>query len=147
MESTSRKFEAVKHTPGPWESGRALISNQWRVFQPSDERGGKRYSIAIAVGDNAEANAALIAAAPETAAERDNLLAYNDLLVSQIDSLKASNAELLETFEFLAIMISYFYTATRTNAKSRDENRDYNKLVLETIRATIAKHKGGEDGA
>lgn len=39
----------------------------------------------------------------------------------------------------LEAMVSNFYTATATNAKSRDENKALKKLILAEIEAAIAK--------
>ena len=63
------------HTPGPWQEGR---SGNNRVYGP-DKQGSR--SGLIAVVYKGRANARLIAAAPETAAERDRLKAINAELV------------------------------------------------------------------
>ncbi len=71
----------TKHTPGPWHIGVCTAYNKWDVYGEL----GELVAVADAVFTNlatAQANASLIVAAPETAAERDRL--------------KASNAELLE---------------------------------------------------
>lgn len=107
----------AKHTPGPW-------------FYWSGQKEGELYGATIgasgfrpakAIGENleeCEANARLIAAAPETAAERDRLKEINkDLL----EALK-------EAEPALAVQASY-----RNNEQQRIQN------ALETVRAALNK--------
>lgn len=61
----------TKHTPGPWKFAAAVQNNGPNYFVIST---GKWCEPAIATCES-EANAKLIAAAPETAAERDRLRA------------------------------------------------------------------------
>ncbi len=82
-----------KYTPGPWEAGPIDIqTGSVGVF-------GKRYEgyeIAIVWGDpdsNVTADAALIAAAPETKAQRDELLEAAEGMVRKIqESLAILNS-------------------------------------------------------
>jgi len=50
--------------------------------------------------------------------------------------------DLLDALILAEVQFESFYTATMTNAKSRDENRALKKLALEGIRAAIAKARG-----
>jgi len=56
--------------------------------------------------------------------------------------LIAAAPELLEALILAEVQFDSFYTATMTNAKSRDENRALKKLALEGIRSVIAKARG-----
>lgn len=106
----------MTHTPGPW------TVNQ-RIIYAADA--GRGYMPQIATinpklgGSVADANASLIAAAPETAAERDRL--------------RAINAELLE----LAIAFERYLADD-----SRSERR--RQACMSAARAAIAKAKGAE---
>lgn len=108
------------HTPGPWR--KAESGKEWAIVQ-------ERNSLVICsvhnnrcvAEDTNEANAALIAAAPDTAAERDDL--------------KAVNAELIE-------MLERFDREFMDLAESQFANTVHNDPP-ETIvhaRAVIAKH-------
>ncbi len=85
--------QTQQHTPGPWQY-RQLIPDgtiikkegTFDVFKPASES-GPEYDVCadVLVGGpiRKEQDAALIAAAPETAAERDRLLTINaDLLTA-----------------------------------------------------------------
>jgi hypothetical protein len=69
----------TKHTPGPWEVN--TLVRCWDILKAGEER----LVGLLAVVLSSEADALLIAAAPETAAERDRL--------------KEVNAELLEALK------------------------------------------------
>lgn len=66
------------HTPGPWKVGirGPLADERDRLFSHADViKGGIRIARVAGIGDEeCAANAALIAAAPETKAQRDELL-------------------------------------------------------------------------
>lgn len=51
-------------------------------------------------------------------------------------------AELPETLKEISMLVESFYTATRTNAKSRDDNRDIKNHVLGILNNAIAKTEG-----
>ena len=77
----------TQHTPGPW-----TMTNQPRFGgrQRNIVGGPAQIDVATAQGhdaDVAEANARLIAAAPETAAERDRLKAINAELLGALKRL------------------------------------------------------------
>ncbi len=100
-----------KHTPGPWKVDPL---NYWKIIQE-----GSGLDICSLLGNraNIEANVRLIAAAPETAAERDRyktafessdeqcgkLLDGNLCLLLERDGLKAINAILLEALKQIMI--------------------------------------------
>lgn len=90
----------MTHTPGPWTVGR-------KGEQLEDYASGSNYVEAIVgvhhrigfveFGDPcAEANAVLIAAAPETAAERDQLLAINAELLTVARNLRNRTLDFVE---------------------------------------------------
>lgn len=118
----------AQHTPGPWtiEEGRDLTAReqngfgQGHYFDIIDSEGNPVVVNAYDVHSHAEniANARLIAAAPETAAERD--------------MLKEINAELLEACRLALIAIDYI-ESTQLGKKTNTGN---------TIRAAIAKAEG-----
>ena len=79
----------TKHTPGPWAISRHATPEyapQCGVYSEADDAGR---DLAIAKGSNAEANAALIAAAPELL-EAANLLrqARDAMLDERLDDLR-----------------------------------------------------------
>lgn len=98
-----------KHTPGPWSRGRVLNTSQTARWtqQARDEVGaieatqvfssftqldeGRGRGLVCTVNEHHpqyEANANLIAAAPETAAERDKLKEVNSELLEALEILK-----------------------------------------------------------
>ena len=85
----------IAYTPGPWKAVAGL--SQWNVTTAT----GRTLNICAIYTDRVEqeANARLIAKAPETAAERDLLKAENA-------TLRASNAELLAAMENIAQLVS-----------------------------------------
>ena len=117
----------TKHTPGPWKvcggstpKFKAITSNSgYVVFEMGDQFQHMENGRGIAAPSYEEqsANARLIAAAPETAAERDRL--------------KEINAELLEALEYLEAVCAC-KTLPYENHPSMIE-----------ARAAIAKAKGG----
>lgn len=117
MTDTAKKIEAAQHTPGPWYFDEVRNvreeSTDYCVATIHDDSGhvDPEYSVPLP----RDANARLIAAAPETAAERDKL--------------KEINAELLEALE-IAI-----------NLTLDDEDIAHNAF-LKKARAAIAKAKG-----
>ena len=80
---TANSSKQSDHTPGPWftDPSRAVYANSSdRVIKVADTRAAADDGITIS---EAKANARLIAACPETAAERDQLREVNaDLLAA-----------------------------------------------------------------
>jgi len=79
------------HTPGPWRVGKGKKRIYCKYGHVADVHGVDNIT-----GGTAEANARLIAAAPETAAERDHLKKINaDLLelVKLIDGVQCNLPE------------------------------------------------------
>lgn len=125
-------MQTSKHTPGPWSNLNAMVmaeNNCTMICDPySGNRQNKGFQGAVSEKllpiDEREANAQLIAAAPETAAERDRL--------------KASNAELVEAMSLQEKrMISLL--------KSAQSPQDgYLRLKIEDsilgLRRVLAKH-------
>ena len=71
--------ETSKHTPGPWRIRQSYADQTYtHVYSDTDDR------IACT---RSEANARLIAAAPETAAERDRLKEINAELLAALETL------------------------------------------------------------
>ncbi len=76
MTTTPQSAESTAHTPGPWRIDAVPMSKTLYptvVLTASDGRSLE--TVAHVSGPNYLANAALIAAAPETAKQRDELLA------------------------------------------------------------------------
>jgi predicted nucleotidyltransferase len=88
--------ENTQHTPGPWyvEETTDHFSN-YRVMDVQEVTIALIYQQPEDTWD-AEANAALIASAPETAKERDELKAINERLKSDIDFFATERDELKE---------------------------------------------------
>lgn len=110
----------TSYTEGPWEVKPEEIGKDYIRIRGTQL--GRLYKIADVLApenefsfDECRANARLVAAAPE-------LFEALILAEAQIDS---------------------FYTATMTNAKSRDENKAIKKLALENVRSAISKATGG----
>ena len=91
-----------KHTPGPWEVEPFVQSingyPDWHSFTVRHDRTNVHIAT---VGDvdryyekDNEANARLIAAAPETAAERDQLRDINADLLAALESLEKMTSDL-----------------------------------------------------
>jgi hypothetical protein len=78
---------SAQHTPGPWiNDAPGCVAKHW-------PEGGKATVCICPAGAEGEANARLIAAAPETAAERDHLRALNaDMLAALREILQRENA-------------------------------------------------------
>jgi hypothetical protein len=72
----------TQHTPGPWTLGPVepaeISKGHWITH------GSYKGVIGILGGSPSEANAALIAAAPETAAERDRLRQVNEVMLEAL---------------------------------------------------------------
>lgn len=114
------------HTPGPW-SARQEFANRWRIertdsgFAPVSVAIVTRTILEVGSDDGScEANARLIAAAPETAAERDRLRA---ILAVAEDGLGAS-ASALGSYEM------------------QDSQWDGVRDAIKIARAAIAKAEG-----
>jgi hypothetical protein len=63
----------TQHTPGPWTFRRSATPDAFRQYRVYPEDSGNDIAV-IYDCDQSEANAQLIAAAPETARQRDELL-------------------------------------------------------------------------
>ncbi len=78
----------TEHTPGPWEKKYDPSTHRIEVNAPDDGRCVCFIHVPPATGfDVCEANARLIAAAPETAAERDRLREINAELLAALSPL------------------------------------------------------------
>ena len=85
-----------KHTPGPWYTAWAISTEHGPVCNIRTGKQGMGPTVALVYGDEAnapdkpityeqaQANAALIATAPETAAERDRLRQVNEVMVEAL---------------------------------------------------------------
>ena len=77
----------TKHTPGPWHVTSDVEPGSIKIIG-----GPKQYSIAglyfTGYPQDTEANARLIAAAPETAAERDRLREVNADLLAALEDIR-----------------------------------------------------------
>lgn len=71
-------------------------------------------------------------AALDMSADRDRLKAINAELV-------AENARLRDALLMAEGHVRCFYTATMTNAKSRDENQENKRIALSVITAALTK--------
>lgn len=72
--------ETEKHTPGPWTYEKATASHEtWHV------RSKKQGCIVALQGRTAQANAMLIAAAPDSLEAAKKLIEYEDLLEAEDD--------------------------------------------------------------
>ncbi len=79
---------SAQHTPGPWiNDAPGCVAKHW-------PEGGKATVCICPAGAEGEANARLIAAAPETAAERDQLRALNAELLAALRALVARDADI-----------------------------------------------------
>jgi hypothetical protein len=135
----------TQHTPGPWITSREGNGLIVATESPNPMYPGIGYIVAKTIGNGEQdnANARLIAAAPETAAERDSLKAENDRLKDvefnyqqageelkrtaiQLERLKALNAEMgaaLEKFPLPGLLGDDFWTdkvIAWWNFKARD---------------------------
>lgn len=110
--------QEAKHTPAPWRV--QSDKNTTRVIGDNGSLCGlhktaRNHIKGVSICPiELKANACLIAAAPE----------------------------LLEALEVVEAQIESFYTATITNAKSRDENTELKSAALDNVRAAIAKARG-----
>ena len=136
----------TEHTPGPW----VFRSDDMKIIHKSGPSLTDNLHIATISrqGLETDANARLIAAAPETAAERDslrllntNLLAAQDTNNAERDRLKAVNAELVEALTFVSD------ACTRLNDARAVATHDKEMLIEEftdienNARAVLAKAK------
>ena len=90
----------AKHTPGPWKHQKArghqhAIDRKWEVVAPLPQ-GGELLIVGEHTGIDClnEANARLIASAPDLLAERDRLRAENAALVVMLTRITESHARL-----------------------------------------------------
>ncbi len=114
-----------KHTPGPWvKVGNALYQGD-RI----DGRSTTGSEKVVSLEEVTEANARLLAAAPETAAERDQL--------------REINRELLEALEWIADTSDAWREHELPGGETAYEWL-YGNHFLDIARAAIAKAKGGE---
>lgn len=73
--------------------------------------------------------------------ERDDIIIASNMTKANAHLIAAA-PELLEALILAEAQIESFYTATMTNAKSRDDNKAIKKIALDNVRAAIAKAKG-----
>ena len=130
-----------KHTPGPWRIGQLGLTNDGASFILSDHADMSICTVTCQTPfkrgngwrtecETREANARLIAAAPETAAERDRL--------------KALNAELLEVLRLTADQALRCEIPEGYGPEFRGEEWDAGyDAAISSARAAIAKAKGG----
>ena len=111
------------HTPGPWYTSAKDDRYQSIICQ---ETNGK--TIAVTYTGN-DADARLIAAAPDTAAERDRLLAVN--------------AELVAALEGLLLVHSQHGVKTAIQHYAKAHEKELHLKAREQARAIIEKAKGG----
>ena len=82
---TTNETIKQQHTPGPWTLGpiepAEISRGHWITH------GSYKGVIGILGGSPSEANAALIAAAPETAAERDRLRQVNEVMLEALQGV------------------------------------------------------------
>lgn len=129
----------TQHTPKPWVNVEWSCHAKTTVIHVTE--GGKRIIVAEC---GTEADADFIAAAPETAAERDRLkganqglLAANENVCLELDRLKAVNAEQLEALELgLKRLGELEFHFGKRGHSSGD--------TIQQIRATIARAEKGE---
>jgi len=86
----------AQHTPGPWYTAWAISTEHGPVCNIRTGKQGMGPTVALVYGDEAnapdkpityeqaQANAALIATAPETAAERDRLRESNEVMLKAL---------------------------------------------------------------
>lgn len=122
-----------KHTPGPWKikiterHGLTLTGCYSSIYTAKGEY--------ICEDVSTEANAHLIAAAPETAAERDDFKSACDLWSAKVDRLNAINAELL------AALVDIEGSGSCYCPRDVDGRRLGNTCSICVARAVIAKTK------
>ena len=135
----------TEHTPGPW----VFRSDDMKIIHKSGPSLTDNLHIATISrqGLETDANARLIAAAPETAAERDslrllntNLLAAQDTNNAERDRLKALNAELLAALELAASEIEELHRRAAQNDWAGYSGA-HGVCVVYAGRAAIAKAK------
>lgn len=161
---TTEQSTQSKHTPGPWQ---ALHSSNgtFEIFSKNnDETGefGRRHICDINNDDVSDkANAALIAAAPETSAERDllkNILFQRDSRIDQLEhnakvhlaaaanmqneisALKALNEELAGALERA---IPLLHRLDKMMMEADDMPSPTCHIAITECRAVLAKHKAG----
>jgi hypothetical protein len=76
------------HTPGPWRAKKATVRGEVNEWYVTDDDGVAVIASCVTdiAGEPSEANARLIAAAPDTAAERDRLREINAELLFKLIS-------------------------------------------------------------
>ena len=91
-----REGSHAQHTPGPWYTAWAISTEHGPVCNIRTGKQGMGPTVALVYGDEAnapdkpityeqaQANAALIATAPETAAERDRLRQVNEVMLEAL---------------------------------------------------------------
>ena len=111
----------------PWQATRTYTDKRDPTFSHQDViSGGIRVAVVSGVGmEQAKANAALIASAPDLLAERDRL--------------KAANAELVKALERVTMQYEAYYQQDRerTGAGSLFHDRQ-----IKSARAALASAKG-----
>lgn len=112
----------TQHTPGPWATSRDGVPEDHIQITIYAEATGKR----VATAFETEANAALIAAAPETAAERERLRAVNAELVAALTAIE----------EAACSLTSGVYRLQPKQQRDRDD-------IIKWCKAALAKAAGG----
>ena len=111
---TTKSKGTTGYTPGPWEKRMGVDVDTWDIYGNADAPiHGKLYLCHV---EKNEADANLIAAAPETAAERDRLREVNGELVKAGISLALEARHLINTKhggEFLLDRVKNMETAIR----------------------------------
>ena len=130
----------TEHTPGPWGATTRQRSWDWVVFQASDPNTEICQMFHDGTDENltGEANARLIAAAPETAAERDRLREINAELVEALEAHRAwSYAEEhnLGTFEAKSVLCAHANSLTlaalaKAKGEKPPEYQGHKRLVI-----------------
>lgn len=88
----------AKHTPGPWTVAESFTPGYRKcpAIQANEPKSGEMFELCVIFGEDddavatpmAQANARLIAAAPETAAERDRLREVNADMLAALKGLR-----------------------------------------------------------
>ena len=108
------------HTPGPWElqAGRSFktVSGEFYLSYGQDKHGNPNFRNFCEL----DANARLIAAAPETAAERDRLRAVNAELVKAIEHALSHDDALKPEYQ-LPASLSWELREAIKRAKAKGE--------------------------
>lgn len=165
--TTEQSTQTAKHTPGPWKIGyeafNVTAETEKGTMKICDIRGwghltGKGQALGLdpeTAKKIQEANAALIAAAPGTAAERDALIAEKAALLSnnqalhsrletecaELDNLNEAQAN--KIVELKALNEELAALLVRATDTLESFNCMENAPCIKEFRAAITKHKAG----